>query len=193
MQSTLGKIFSRWHIEIFFLFFPETGFDMSCKIVFNGDNLHEMSNPVFWKNVINLLSDELVQEVVMVKQWETLTLYHTCPKISTNQFYYTCTCWSVWLLDEWQTLSHWSDAIFYPIVLAGLPFISEKSGKLENFQGQGKVWEFLKLEKFLNLALTILWNLESKYTHWGYDLRNGLWNYVRKCQVKLIVCHRNVR
>ena len=55
----------------FFLFFPEnrirhsmqivsigeTGFDMS-----NGDNLHEMSSPVFWenkKNIVNLSSADL--------------------------------------------------------------------------------------------------------------------------------------
>ena len=29
---TLGKIFSRSHFEIFFLFFPQTGFDISCKL-----------------------------------------------------------------------------------------------------------------------------------------------------------------
>ena len=40
--STLGKIFSRWHIEIFFLFFPE-----NKSWHFMQDNLHEMSNPVF--------------------------------------------------------------------------------------------------------------------------------------------------
>ena len=40
--SILGKIFSRPHIDIFFLFL-KTGFDVSC----NGDNLHEMSNHVF--------------------------------------------------------------------------------------------------------------------------------------------------
>ena len=37
------------------------------QIVSNGDNLHEMSNPVFWgKNIINLLSAEFAQRVVKV-------------------------------------------------------------------------------------------------------------------------------
>ena len=68
MLSTLGKIFSRLHFEIFFSHFSqETGFDISCKlspveticmkcqilfemqIIFIGDNLHEISNPVFWE------------------------------------------------------------------------------------------------------------------------------------------------
>ena len=39
-RSTLSKIFSRQHFEIFFLFLPENRIDISCKI---GDNLHEMS------------------------------------------------------------------------------------------------------------------------------------------------------
>ena len=77
--STLGKIFSRQHIEIFFLFFPrkmdllfhanclfsaddilkyfpyfsqKTGLDISI-----GYNSLEMSNPVFWKkNIISFSS-----------------------------------------------------------------------------------------------------------------------------------------
>ena len=40
--STLGKIFSRRHIELFPYFHQKTGFDISC-------HLHEMSNPVFWE------------------------------------------------------------------------------------------------------------------------------------------------
>ena len=38
MLSILGKIFSRLHIELFFLFFQKTGFDIST-----GDHLHEVS------------------------------------------------------------------------------------------------------------------------------------------------------
>ena len=44
---TLGKIFSRQHTEIFFLFFPENSIWHFMQIVSNGDNLHEMSIPVF--------------------------------------------------------------------------------------------------------------------------------------------------
>ena len=47
--STLGKIFSRWHFEIFFLFFPEHRIWRFMQIVSSGDNSHEMSSPVFWK------------------------------------------------------------------------------------------------------------------------------------------------
>ena len=53
-HSTLGKIFSRRYFEMFFSFFPQkTGFDISCKLSpkdISGDNLHEMSNPVFREN-----------------------------------------------------------------------------------------------------------------------------------------------
>ena len=45
--STLGKKFSRRYIEVFFLFFPENMIRHFMQI--NGDNLHEMSNPVFWE------------------------------------------------------------------------------------------------------------------------------------------------
>ena len=42
------------------------------QIVSNGDNLHEMPNPVFWekirKNIISLSSTELAQTVVKVKK-----------------------------------------------------------------------------------------------------------------------------
>ena len=47
MLSALGKIFGRGHIEIFFLIFPENRFRHFMQIVSNGDNLHEMSNPVY--------------------------------------------------------------------------------------------------------------------------------------------------
>ena len=67
LLSTLGKIFSRQHLEIFFLFFPENRSDISCKlspmeticmkfqIPFSGKNK---------KNVINLLSAELAKTVI---------------------------------------------------------------------------------------------------------------------------------
>ena len=48
--STLGKIFGRHYIELFFFFFsPENGMSRLVQIVSCGDNLHEMSNPVFWE------------------------------------------------------------------------------------------------------------------------------------------------
>ena len=62
----LDKKFSRRHTEIFFLFSQKTGFDISCKLSPLGDNLHEMSKPVFWKK-INLSSAEFAQKVVKVK------------------------------------------------------------------------------------------------------------------------------
>ena len=45
----MGKIFSRQHIELFFLFFPETRIGHFMQIVSIRDNLLEMSNPVFLK------------------------------------------------------------------------------------------------------------------------------------------------
>ena len=68
--STLGKIFSRQHLEIFFLIFPrkqDLTFHANC---LQGDNLHEMSDPVYAKNkknIINLSSAENAQRVVKVK------------------------------------------------------------------------------------------------------------------------------
>ena len=56
MLSTLGKMFSRQHIEIFSLFFPENRFSHFMQIV-PEDDFHEMSKPVFLgnkKNIINL-------------------------------------------------------------------------------------------------------------------------------------------
>ena len=67
--STQGKIFSRWHFEIFFFFFPEKQdlifhancpletICMKCQILFHGKNK---------KYIINLLSAELAQRVVKV-------------------------------------------------------------------------------------------------------------------------------
>ena len=49
MLCTLGKIFSRRHTEIFFLFSTENRIWLFMQIVSNGDNLHEMSNPVSWE------------------------------------------------------------------------------------------------------------------------------------------------
>ena len=48
-HSTLGKFFSKPNFEIFFLFFQGNRILQFMQIVFTGDNLHEMSNPVFWK------------------------------------------------------------------------------------------------------------------------------------------------
>ena len=39
------------HIEIFYLFLPENRFSHFMQIVSSGDNLHEMSNPVFWEKI----------------------------------------------------------------------------------------------------------------------------------------------
>ena len=45
--STLGKIFSRWHFEIFFIILPENRIWCFLQTVSIGDSLHAMSNPVF--------------------------------------------------------------------------------------------------------------------------------------------------
>ena len=70
MLQTLGKIFSRRHFEIFFLFFQKTEFDISCKlsllktICMKCQNLFSGKNK---KDSINLLSPELARRVVKVK------------------------------------------------------------------------------------------------------------------------------
>ena len=67
--STLGKIFSRRHFEIFFLFFPEKEtICMKCQILFSGKNK---------KNNIILSSAENAQRVVKVNAY-------LCVKFSTD-------------------------------------------------------------------------------------------------------------
>ena len=74
MLGTLGKNFSR-HLWIFFLFFPENRFWHFMQIVSIGENLHEMSKPVFWEEkkekYFKMLSAELAKRVVKVKRWGT--------------------------------------------------------------------------------------------------------------------------
>ena len=54
----------------FVVFFQKIDFDILCKLS-PGDNLHEMSKPIFWKKkyIISLLSDELAQRLVKVKEF----------------------------------------------------------------------------------------------------------------------------
>ena len=69
MLSKLGKIFSRQHFEIVFLFFQENRLWYFMQIVFLGEYLHEISKPVCWtnyKNIINFSSAEIAQRVVKV-------------------------------------------------------------------------------------------------------------------------------
>ena len=48
MFRTLGKTFSRQHIEIYSYFSQKTGFD-TMQITSNRDNLYEISDPAFLK------------------------------------------------------------------------------------------------------------------------------------------------
>ena len=48
-----GK-YNRWQTGDIFLFFPENRMRHFKQVVSNGDNLLEMSNPVFWKNKKNI-------------------------------------------------------------------------------------------------------------------------------------------
>ena len=51
------------------------------QIVSIGDNLHEMSNPVFWekkKSITNLSYAELAQAVIKVIESTTLVLVQVC-------------------------------------------------------------------------------------------------------------------
>ena len=65
--STLGKIFSRRHFEIFFLFFSENRIWHFMQIVSLGDNLHEMSNPVFWEKIRKITS--FCRLLKMPREW----------------------------------------------------------------------------------------------------------------------------
>ena len=67
--STLGKIFSRRYFVIYFLFSPENWIWQLMQIVSIGDNLHEMSDHILWKNKKNinhLSSAKIAQRVVKV-------------------------------------------------------------------------------------------------------------------------------
>ena len=51
-HSMLGKNFS-WHFDFFYYYYyysQNIGFDSSCKLPFQGDNLHEISHPFFRRN-----------------------------------------------------------------------------------------------------------------------------------------------
>ena len=69
--SVLGKLFSRRQLESVFIFiFKKTGIRRFMLIFSIGDNLHEMSNPVFRgksEYIINLSSAEIIQRVIKVK------------------------------------------------------------------------------------------------------------------------------
>ena len=71
MLSTLGKIFSRQYIEIFFLFFPEKFliFHANClqwrQFAWNVKSCFLFSGNK--KNIMNLSSAELAERVVKVK------------------------------------------------------------------------------------------------------------------------------
>ena len=67
MLSMLGKDFSRQPFEIILIFFPEIGFEISCKLSpCLGDNLQETSRKNK-KNIINLFFDQLAHRLVKIK------------------------------------------------------------------------------------------------------------------------------
>ena len=63
------KILADKTLKYFSYFSQKTDFDFFMQIVFKGDSLHEMSNPISGKikKNINLLSAKLAQIVVKVK------------------------------------------------------------------------------------------------------------------------------
>ena len=65
----LGKNFSRRYFEIFFLFFPrkqDLTFYANC--ITNGDNLHNVSNPVSWEKYHQFVVCWISPESGKVKQ-----------------------------------------------------------------------------------------------------------------------------
>ena len=65
----LGKNSTDNILKYFILFFPESKIWCFMQSVFLGNNLHEMSNPIFWKkkekNISNLLSAEFAHYMLM--------------------------------------------------------------------------------------------------------------------------------
>ena len=82
----------------YFLFFLGNRFWDFMQIVSTGDNLHEMSHPVFWKNkkiAISLSSAKWAQRVVKVNTWYTVSAKHGLKQCSTNILMaMTCFSWS---------------------------------------------------------------------------------------------------
>ena len=56
-----GLIQQPTHWQFFVNLLKKTGFDIVMQIVSIGDNLHEMSNPVFWENKKNILKCRLLK------------------------------------------------------------------------------------------------------------------------------------
>ena len=69
--SMLWKNFSRHHFEIFFTFSPENRIRHFMQIVSIGDNLHAMSNPIFWEK------QEKIFENVVCRNY-----YPACPVLN---------------------------------------------------------------------------------------------------------------
>ena len=90
MLSILGKISSRWHLKIFFLFFPENMFDISCKlspketicmkckILFSGKNK---------KNIIYLSSAEFAQWMLKVNIMYSTYIFSPNCKSAFNSYH----------------------------------------------------------------------------------------------------------
>ena len=64
--STLGKFFSKQHIEIFFVFSQKTGLDIVCKLSPLETTCMKCQILFSGKNITNLASAEFAQRVVMV-------------------------------------------------------------------------------------------------------------------------------
>ena len=72
--STRGKNFSRQHFEVFFLFFPESKIQHFMQIVSIGDNLHEMSNPVFCGQLKKKKIPSICCLLKYPREWERLNM-----------------------------------------------------------------------------------------------------------------------
>ena len=86
--TTLWAFSADDKLMIFFLFFPENRIWHFMQIVSLGDNLHEMSNPVFWENKKNLPKCCLLKILPRVL---SVNFYHSMGKIHqmTNWRYFS--------------------------------------------------------------------------------------------------------
>ena len=107
--STLSGVFSRLHIEIFFLVFPGNRFWYFTQMVSKGDQLHEMPKPVFWKLIFEKYCQFVVCWISQGFSWWKLR-NSMRPKISNIlidtflclNFAFLCSCILLYFV-KWQT------------------------------------------------------------------------------------------
>ena len=109
---------------IFFLFFPENRIWHFMQIVSSGDNLHAMSNPVFWENKKNISKCRLLKflpRVLSVKVMPQQSIPHLLP-ITIEMLYSRFNwkflnlmqhSWILQVLPSWSEINFWHDTLYH--------------------------------------------------------------------------------